>query len=150
MQKEVIIHINGLQFVETETGSEPIEVITPGEYYYKQGSHYLLYEDATEPGEGKSRNIIKFRPEYLEVIKNGEFSTKLVFEKDKKTLSQMNTPFGVMSIGISTTSVALKEQPDSIEMTAKYAMDINSNYIADCVVSVLARSKSEGFQILNS
>ncbi len=150
MNKDVIITINGLQYAQTEDGSEPLEVIAPGEYFYKNGNHYLLYEDAADFGEEKTKNILKFRPEYLEVIKKGAYTTKLVFEKDKKTLSQYETPMGVLYIGISTTSVSLLEEPDSIEMTAKYAMDINSNFIADCTVCVQARSKSGGFTLMNS
>ena len=150
MNKDVIIYINGLQFAQTEDGSEPIEVIAPGEYYYKNGNHYLLYEDAADAGEEKCKNILKFHPEYLEVIKKGAYTTKLVFEKDKKTLSQYETPVGMMYVGISTKSVSLKEAPDSIEMIAKYAMDINSNFIADCSVSVLAKSKSDPFSLMNS
>ncbi len=150
MEKEVIIYINGLQFAETEEGSEPIEVITTGEYYFKNGSHYLLYEDTVEQGEEKSKNIIKFRSDCLEVIKNGPYSTKMVFEKEKKTLSQYMTPFGMLNIGISTTYVSLKEEKDKIEMIAKYAMDINNNFVADCSVSVQARSKNAELKLLNS
>ncbi len=65
-------------------------------------------------------------------------------------MSQYDTPIGTMYIGITTTSVSLREKPDSIEMTATYAMDINHNFIADCQVSVLARSKSDSFSLMNS
>lgn len=149
MDKDVIIYINGLQYAQTEDGSEPIEVITPGEYYFKNGNHYLMYDDADDEELTGSRNIIKFRDAYLEVTKRGARTTKLVFEKDKKTLSQYQTPFGTMNIGITTTQVSFKENSDSIELTAKYSMDINSGFIADCSVSVLAKSKKDNINILS-
>ena len=149
MEKDVIIYINGLQYAQTEEGSEPIEVITPGEYYFKNGNHYLMYDDADEDETKGCKNIIKFRNAYLEVTKRGTYTAKLVFEKDKKTLSQYQTPFGTMNIGITTTSVSYKEENNAIELTAKYSMDINSGFIADCEVSVLAKSKKDNLNILS-
>ncbi len=147
MDKNVIIYLNGLQYAYTEEGTEPIQVIAPGEYYFKNGSHYLLYEDADDAGESGTKNIIKFRPDHLEVIKNGSISTKLVFEKDKKTLSQYQTPFGIIMIGVTTTSVDLSEKENSIELKAKYSMDINGSFLADCEVSITAKSKDSEFSL---
>ena len=54
---------------------------------------------------------------------------------------------GVMFIGISTRSVELNEKNDSIELTAKYAMDINNNFIADCAVCVTAKPREAGLNL---
>ena len=48
MTKEVIITIRGLQFIQSEEDMEPVEVVTPGEYYKKNGQHYLLFVEAVE------------------------------------------------------------------------------------------------------
>ncbi len=149
MLKDVIIFINGLHYAEKEQGPEDIQVIAPGEYYYKDGSHYLLYDEIGDTPEEMYRNIIKFKPEYMEVTKNGPYNTKMVFEKDKKTLSQYETPMGIMYLGISTKSVELKEKPDEISLTAKYAMDINNNFIADCSLSLMAKPKGSGIDLTN-
>ena len=41
MTKDVLISISGLQFAGGEN-SEPVEVITSGSYYKKNGRHYIL------------------------------------------------------------------------------------------------------------
>lgn len=147
MMKEVIIYINGLQYAESEHGAEDVQVIAPGEYYFKNGSHYLMYDEVGDTPEENYKNIIKFKPEYIEVTKKGPYNTKLVFETNKKTLSQYETPMGIMFIGISTKSVELSENEESIELTAKYAMDINNNFIADCSVSVTAKPREAGLNL---
>jgi uncharacterized beta-barrel protein YwiB (DUF1934 family) len=149
MDKNVIIYLKGLQFAQTEDGTEPIQVIAPGQYYFKNGSHYLLYEDADDGGEGGAKNTIKFKPDHLEVIKNGSISTKLVFEKDKKTLSQYQTPFGIIMIGVTTTSIELSEEENSIGLKAKYSMDINGTFLADCEVNIKAQAKTSDFSLTN-
>ena len=60
MKKDVLIHVRGLQMMDPEEEQEPIEIVVPGQYYYRNGSHYLRYEemmdDTAEPtqaGAGK-------------------------------------------------------------------------------------------------
>lgn len=147
MDKDVIIYINGLQYAESEQGPADVQVITPGEYHKKNGSHYLMYDEVGNTPEENYKNIIKFKPGYLEVTKKGPNNTKLVFETDKKTLSQYATPIGVMYIGISTRLIDLNEQEDKIELKAEYAMDINNNFIADCVISLTVKPKESGVNL---
>lgn len=103
--------------------------------------HYLVFEEI-EDSSNKSENLMKFRESYLEVTKRGSVNARLIFEKDKKTKSQYGTPFGILQIGIATTGVNLKEQDDSIEVTANYALEINDDFIADCSISLKAQSKA--------
>ena len=41
MNKDVLIHVRGLQMMETDDAQEPIEIVVPGQYYFRNGSHYL-------------------------------------------------------------------------------------------------------------
>lgn len=47
MTKDVLITICGIQKRDGET-DEPIETVTPGEYYFRNGKHYILYEEVQE------------------------------------------------------------------------------------------------------
>ena len=50
MEKDVLISIRGLQYLmDEESGEqEPVEVMTTGSYYKKNGHHFLIYDEATE------------------------------------------------------------------------------------------------------
>ena len=143
MDKDVLIHINGIQYTGGEE-PEPVEVITPGQYYFKNGNHYLKFEDVTDNPNERTSSLMKFRPAYLEVKKSGFVDTRMVFEENKKTLTIYETPFGVMNVSISATSIRLKEEKESIELTAEYALDINNSYMADCSITLTAISKKQG------
>ena len=34
MNKDVLIHVRGLQMMETDDAQEPIEIVVPGQYYF--------------------------------------------------------------------------------------------------------------------
>ena len=100
MTKEVLISISGLQ-VSPESETDTVEMIAPGEYYFRNNKHYLVYNEVEEgQTEPSTKNVIKFSNDYMEVIKKGPMSVHMVFEKDKKNISYYNTPFGSLLIGI--------------------------------------------------
>ena len=148
MDRDVLVHINGMQFAHQGDETNPVEIIRAGEYFFKNNTHYLVYDDIDEETEERSQNFLKFRDDYLEIVKNGTVNTKMVFEKDKRTFSQYRTRFGSLNIGISTTDIELKpENADEMELTVKYALDVNETYMADCNVDIIVRSKSEGINL---
>lgn len=88
MTKEVLIHIRGVQNMGGITEQdEPIELITPGEYYFRNNTHYLLYEERMEWFTEPVHNMVKVRPGMMEVRKKGLVNVHMIFEKDKKNMS---------------------------------------------------------------
>lgn len=99
MTKDVIVTISGLQ-IQAEGDAEPMEVITSGTYYKKNGKHYVLYDEAVEGFEEGTKNVIKLYDNCLDVTKKGVSTVHMLFEKDKKNMSYYYTPFGSLLIGI--------------------------------------------------
>ncbi len=53
MTKDVLLSISGLQFAaKEEEDVEPVEVITAGGYYKKNGKHYIMYDEVMEGLKG--------------------------------------------------------------------------------------------------
>ena len=46
MTKDVLISISGVQLLEGDTND--VELITAGDYYNKNGKHYIRYEEIQE------------------------------------------------------------------------------------------------------
>lgn len=59
MTKEVLMSLKGLQ-LENGDGGQELETITAADYYMKNGSHYVLYEEITEGFDDVTKNMIKF------------------------------------------------------------------------------------------
>lgn len=148
MTKEVLISISGLQFVES-SGNEPVEVITSGQYYMRNGKHYLLYEDVVEGIPETGKNMIKIGKDYMELTKKGVTSAHMVFEKNKKNVTYYYTPYGSLLIGIDTRKVELKETDREIKVEVDYALEVNYEHMANCHIDMTVNEKgSKDFKIV--
>ena len=113
MTKEVLIHLKGMQTTDDPHGSdEPLELITVGEYYYRNNTHYLLYEEQMEGLDEPIHNLVKIRPGHMEVRKKGPVQTNMVFETEKQNMACYQTPYGPIQMDITTTGVNLGEEEE--------------------------------------
>ena len=140
MTKDVLLSISGLHFDAAGGESdenEPIEVITPASYYNKNGKHYVLYEEPVEGMSGTVKNTIKITGDHMfEIIKSGLANAHMVFEKDKINMTQYETPYGELLIGIQTKRIDVNEQEDNISIEVSYALDINDEKVVDCNIDM--------------
>ena len=148
MNKDVLIHVRGLQMMETDDAQEPIEIVVPGQYYFRNGSHYLRYEEMLDDTAETTVNYIKMSPNGVEVRKQGQVNVHMVFEEGKKIKTFYNTPYGTLQMGISATGLELKESEDGIQMKVDYALDMNEEHVADCYLTVQAQSKDSADFVL--
>ena len=148
MNKDVLIHVRGLQMMETDDAQEPIEIVVPGQYYFRNGSHYLRYEEMLDDTAETTVNYIKMSPNGVEVRKQGQVNVHMVFEEGKKNKTFYNTPYGTLQMGISATGLEPKESEDGIQMKVDYALDMNEEHVADCYLTVQAQSKDSADFVL--
>lgn len=141
MTKEVIVTICGLQS-GPDTDGEPIEMITTGEYFYKNNKHYILYEEVMEGETAPTKNRIKIAPGYMELTKRGLVSVDMLFEENKKNITHYNTPYGSLLMGIEAKKVEIAEAEDEIKVSVDYALELNEEHAADCDIKITVRSKS--------
>lgn len=139
MTKEVLISISGLQYEKEE--EELIEVISRGEYYQKNGKHYILYDEIS----GDNYNLVtkctlKISKNQVEMIKNGEGHMHMVFELNQNNLSCYSTPYGELMIGVTTTSIDLQESDKLIAANLKYDLDINYEFASTCSLNISVRA----------
>ncbi len=141
MTKDVLISVSGLQAMGGE--SDNIEVITAGNYYQKNGKHYIVYDEVMEGFDGVIKNTIKVGPDCMDVIKHGIASVHMVFEKDKKRLTSYTTPMGEMMIGLNTTDIQVEERENALKVQVNYSLDINYEHVSECNIIVDVQSKEQ-------
>ncbi len=140
MTKEVLVSISGLQMIAgnmESNGDEPIEVLSAGTYYFKNGKHYVFFEEVAEGMQGITKTQIKWKDtEWLEVSKKGLSNVHMLFERNKKNRCFYETPFGQLNLGIFMSEMQVEEQEDSIRIRAEYSLDVNYESLADCVIRI--------------
>ncbi len=142
MDKEVLIHVRGLQTIDADGDQEPIEIVVPGEYYFRNGSHYLRYEEILEDFGEPTINYIKISPKGMEVRKKGVVNVHMVFEQGKKNMTYYTTPYGTIEMGIAATNLNLEENDSGLNMKVDYALDMNQEHVADCYLAIKAQPKN--------
>ncbi len=141
MTKDVIVSISGLQMdVDAQT---PLEVITMGNYYFKNGKHYIMFDETSGESGEQTKNTIKIADNRVDVIKKGENSVHMVFEPDTKNMTFYQTPFGNLLVGINTLGISRKEDDLNINTKIDYALEVNYSHMSDCSIEIKVKSKED-------
>lgn len=107
MTDKVIVSIKGVQH---EYGDDGItEMITTGNYYFRNGKHYILYDEMIPDTGEQMSNTLKMTPSRIDLIKHGSHSAHMVFEANTKNMVVYRTPYGMMEVCFNTFSVELEE-----------------------------------------
>lgn len=134
MTKEVLVSISGLQFEVDE--DEAVEVITAGEYFNRNGKHFILFDELSEEENGVTKNTIKISDKQVDIMKKGINNVHMVFEENKQNMTYYNTPFGDLMIQISTTSISVKEEENEMLVQIKYDLNVNYSYVSECLIQI--------------
>lgn len=135
MTKDVILNITGMQFTET-SNDEPIELVTRGNYYKKNNKHYVIYDEMIEGVSGVTKNTIKFDDSMFHLTKTGAINTSMIFEENRRNITNYSTPFGSIVIGLDASNISVEELEEEIKVRVDYAIDANCEYLADCNISM--------------
>jgi uncharacterized beta-barrel protein YwiB (DUF1934 family) len=144
MTKEVLVSIAGLQY-ENE-GDEAIEMISIGEYYFRNQKHYVIYDELLEGSENVTSTVkctIKMTDKQIEVIKKGPAAVHMIFELGQNHMTYYATPYGDLMIGITTKAICLQESDDLIEAKLTYAIDMNYQFVSDRNLTIKITKKKQ-------
>ncbi len=137
MTKDVLITVSGRQF---DIGDEPVVLVTRGNYYQKNGKHYVLYEEQPDEHEDVIKNRIKFYDGNFEMVKKGAVSSALRFCIDEKSESVYRTAAGDVLMEVVTSDIDISETENKMRVTVNYKLNINGQFISDCEVEILIES----------
>ena len=143
MTRDVLVRISGLQAVDGDTND--VEIITTGDYFLKNGKHYVIYEEMMEGFGGNVQNTVKITPDMKDNRKKGAIGAHMTFELNKKSETRYATPLGDFVVEISTNRIQLEEQEDSLKVSVDYSLGINYQHVSDnsIIMDICSREKAE-------
>lgn len=144
MTKDVLVTIRGMQNLEEAGDPEEVELVAKGNYYFKNGHHFIFFDEMTEGISEPTKNSIKISAGSVEVKRKGAANVQMIFEENKKNLTYYATPFGNLQMGISATRIDLREEEENLDLCIDYALEINAEHAADCQIYVNVKPKSSG------
>ena len=141
MNREVELVLSGLHASGQEQESEAVETVQPAQYFKRNDSHYLLYEEDMEGFDGICKSRIKFRDNLLELTRQGAVEMHMIFEENKRHVVPYNTPYGQLLLGNETRRVQVEEQEDQIRVTVEYTLDQEGEPFSESCLKLHIREK---------
>ena len=139
MTKDVLLSITGL-YTEDNENEDCIETLSPAEFYIKEGTYYIFYEEIIDGMAGITKSRIKYCDKCFELTRKGEVTVHLLFEEGKTTLNTYQMPYGTLVVGLDTKCIEKKESEDEIKIHIDYAMEINYQQVSDNSIDIVIKS----------
>lgn len=141
MTENVILTVKGHQPDLDE--DETIELMAGAAYYYRNGKHYILYDEVDPESGEQTGNTIKIGDDRVDVIRRGSGKVHMVFEKEKQISSLYQTPAGNIQMDIFTSRIHTKQKEEAIETEIVYDLHMNGQFISECRVIIKIASKDK-------
>lgn len=123
MKKDVLITLKGIHQLED---NEPIEVITEGQYYEKNGKYYISYKESEVTGFSGITTTLKVEGEKVTLMRFGDRNTQMIFEKGQKHLCCYETEYGNFTVGVSSNKVNVELNESGGKIDADYNLEFNN------------------------
>ena len=140
MTKDVLVSVRGAHIADGETNN--LEVITAGSYYFKNGKHYIIYDEILEGEEGSIRNTIKANADSVDMIKGGDARAHMIFQENRPNVSCYVTPYGQMIVGVTTDRIKINEGPDHLKIQIDYTLELNYEQTSQSHIEIDVKSKA--------
>ena len=126
MTDNVIISIKGKQLY-AEGGPDEVELVTAGTLKRDGGESYTLsYQESELTGLEGTTTRLHIGKGRATLLREGSVNSQMVFEEGRRHLSMYETPYGALSIGVSTKRMrsTLGESGGDVEID--YAIEIDN------------------------
>lgn len=140
MTEDVLVSVKGLHTLNTAQDEE-IEIFSAGKYYFRNGKHYLLYDEQVEETGGVVSNRVVCRDGSVELTKKGSVNAKMSFLRGEKTECWYETPFGEILVGLEVTDMQIEEQEELLDIHVAYSLELNYEHVADCRIRIRVIAK---------
>lgn len=125
MENNALIVLTGKQMIDGEENS--YELTTVGNYTKKGDKYYISYEGSEITGYEDSRTTLKVKRDSVSMIRFGKSSAQMIFEKNRKYSGFYNTPYGGLSVDVTTRDLKVDIDDNGGEFSLDYYIQFNND-----------------------
>lgn len=140
MTKDVVLRMEATQ---RYPGEKPQSSITKvqAEYYLRNGSHYVMFEEGQEGFTDKVKGMLKIKKGNVELSKKGLIQSHMLFEKDLRYATEYRTPFGGFQMDVCTHNLVITECEEEIIVEIDYSLETEGQPVTDCFIKLIITKK---------
>lgn len=105
-----------------------VELMAEGKHYYRNGKHYVLYNDNMMNDGLMTETVLKIAPDYFHLFRKGGVCHDQLFAQDKMSTSTYKTPYGNMQMSVKTDKLNIVYGTVSGNIEVDYAMSVNGQW----------------------
>ena len=139
MAETVKLSLVGTQ--RDETGEETVtQTSVHAEYYEKNGSLYLLYEEMQEDLGAAVKNTLKLKDSVLELTRRGGLGTHMIFEAGREHPADYATPYGRLKLEVRTHALEVFFRKKLPQIQVKYSLISDGVPLSECTLVITVES----------
>ncbi|MEG0779104.1 MAG: DUF1934 domain-containing protein [Oscillospiraceae bacterium] len=138
--KPVMISVRGEQYFE-ETDPDSTELITEGTLLETAEGYFLSYEESELTGMAGTTTTFELRGNQVILTRAGLVNSQMVFEQGKQHSSSYETPYGDMSIDISTSLLEKEMTLAGGHMEIRYSIAVQHEVTGHNCFHISVREK---------
>lgn len=132
MNKRAVISVSSVQGDD----KEPVAVVTPGDFYVKDGTYYARYEETEISGMKGTTTTLKIKKDELVLLRRGTTNARMQFSPSLKNVSMYSTPYGTLQVETNTLSIETNVDDDGGEVFVSYGMDISGQKVPNTELKI--------------
>ncbi len=142
MRRNVDVNVTGIHSRPGEP-TEKIETFSSGIYEdMEDGRRLVEYDEEQDAGRGvvKVHNKVYIASDgrSMEIIRDGEHSSRLEFGKEMEYDTEYLTPYGAMSMKIVTNSFEFNtsHEEEDLKVMAEYELEMEGKVLSDSMIII--------------
>ncbi len=139
MKKDAVIRIVSKQ--RTENGDNTSEMSVVGTVTYDDDKSVIEYIENNEETGPEETTITVFKNDTVSIVRNGQFSSEMMVEKNNRHLTFYRTPYGELTMGIYGNQVEWSKDDKGAVLKMRYSLDFNNGLISENTMIIYIEEK---------
>lgn len=139
MKKDAVIRIVSKQ--RTENGDNTSEMSVVGTVTYEDDKSIIEYIENNAETGAEDTAITVFNNDTVSIVRNGQFSSEMMVEKNSRHLTFYRTPYGELTMGIYGNQVEWSRDDKGATLKMRYSLDFNNGLISENTMIIYIEEK---------
>ena len=139
MRTNAVIKIISKQ--RTENGDHAGEMSVLGRITYDGNKNIIEYIENNEETGPEETTITVFENDTVSIVRNGQFSSEMMVEKNVRHHTFYRTPYGELTMGIYGNQVDWSRDDNGGILKMRYSLDFNNGFVSDNTMIIYIEEK---------
>ncbi len=135
MKRDVMITVDSKQ-EHPDKDADVINFITEGTFDKQDNAYCISYAESEVTGLDGTTTTLTVSPDSITLIRQGNVSSLMVFEKGRKHTSGYETEFGIIEVGVTARKLSVDLNDNGGRFDLEYVIEVNNQVASFTTLNV--------------